>query len=63
MNWDDIHYFLEVVRAGSVSKAALKLGVNQTTVSRRIAALEADLETRLFERSEKTGYSRPLVNA
>jgi len=53
IDWDNIHFFLEVVRTGSVSKAALKLGVNQTTVSRRIGALENNLGTHLFERSGK----------
>ena len=53
MDWDNIRYFLEVVHAGSVSRAAQNLGVNQTTVSRRIASLESDLGAHLFERSGK----------
>lgn len=51
MNWDDLRYFLAVVRWGSASRAAEQLAVNQTTVSRRIAALETHLRKRLFERS------------
>ena len=51
LNWDDIQHFLETVRTGSMSRAAQRLGVNQTTVSRRIAALEAHLGKQLFERS------------
>ena len=50
LNWDDVRYFLEVVRAGSVSQAAQRLGVNQTTASRRITALEDQLGKKLFER-------------
>lgn len=53
MDWDNIRYFREVVRAGSVSGAARRLGVNQTTVSRRVSALEDDLGNALFERSGK----------
>ncbi len=53
LDWDNVRYFLEVVRAGSVTKAAQRMGVNQTTVSRRISALENDLGNRLFERSGK----------
>lgn len=49
-DWNDLRYFLEVVRAGSVSQAAQRLGVNQTTVSRRITALEDYLGKKLFER-------------
>lgn len=48
--WDDIRFFLAVARERSVSKAASALGVNYTTVVRRIDAFEARLEMRLFER-------------
>jgi len=50
MNWDDLRVFLAVARASSLSAAAAALGVNQSTVSRRLAAMEADLDTRLIER-------------
>lgn len=50
MNWDDLKYFLAVARCGVVSTAAKSLGVNHTTVSRRISALEEKLGSRLFER-------------
>lgn len=53
--WDGYRYFLAVVRQGSISAAAETLRVNHTTVSRRIASLEAQLDTRLFER-RKTGF-------
>ena len=50
MNWDDIRYFLTVAREGSVPRAAKRLGVNYTTVVRRIDAFEDRLSTRLFDR-------------
>ncbi|SDZ61244.1 transcriptional regulator, LysR family [Jannaschia faecimaris] len=53
LDWNEIRYFLELVRAGSIKSAADVLDVNQTTVSRRISALEANLSTRLINRSGK----------
>lgn len=55
MDWDDLRFFLAVASAGSLSGAAQQLGVNTTTVLRRVASLEGDLSARLFER-ERTGY-------
>lgn len=55
MNWDDLRFFLAVAAAGSLSGAGQQLGVNTTTVLRRVASLEDDLGARLFER-ERTGY-------
>jgi DNA-binding transcriptional LysR family regulator len=49
-DWNDARYFLAVARAGSTLGAAKTLGVNQTTVARRLEALEAALGLRLFER-------------
>ena len=54
-NWNDIQYFLEVAEEGSMSAAGRRLGVNQSTVSRRISGLEDELKVRLFERLSK-GY-------
>ncbi len=53
--WDDLRFFLEVARIGSVSGAASKLGVNHSTVSRRINAYEKSHDVRLFERVH-SGY-------
>lgn len=50
MDWDDLRYFLAVARAGSVTAAATDLGVNHSTVSRRIQAFEKRHNFRLFER-------------
>lgn len=54
-DWDDIRYFLEVARKGNVTSAARVLGVNHSTVSRRIRALEEKHGVRLFERIS-SGY-------
>ena len=55
MDWDDLQVFLAVARAGRVSAAAKRLGVEHTTVSRRLAALETGLGVRLFDRTA-AGY-------
>ena len=51
MQWDDLRTFLAAHRAGSFSRAAVLLGTQQSTVSRRIAALEHALGGALFHRS------------
>jgi DNA-binding transcriptional LysR family regulator len=48
--WDDLRHFLAFARAGSMQGAAQILGVNQSTVQRRIAELEDRLGRRLVER-------------
>jgi DNA-binding transcriptional LysR family regulator len=50
MNWEDLRYFHAVARAGTLSGAARALGVDNATVGRRLAALEAALNVRLVER-------------
>jgi len=49
--WDDVRYFLEVSRGGTLAAAGKKLGVDYTTVGRRITALERELGAKLFERT------------
>jgi len=49
--WDDVRYFLELCRAGSLAGAARRLRVDETTVGRRIAKLEAALDTKLAART------------
>ncbi|MBS0347862.1 MAG: LysR family transcriptional regulator [Proteobacteria bacterium] len=51
MNSDDLRLFARIVKAGSISRAALETGVDQSTLSRRLAALEGELGTRLLHRS------------
>src|SRR5215470_16546595 len=50
-DWSDLRIFLAAARARSMLSAAGELGVNQSTVTRRIAALEAALAIRLFHRN------------
>ncbi|WP_329491062.1 LysR family transcriptional regulator [Kitasatospora sp. NBC_01246] len=47
---DDLRYLLAVARTGRLVSAADALGVDHTTVSRRITALEKSLGVRLIER-------------
>lgn len=53
---DDLRYLLAVARTGRLVAAADALGVDHTTVSRRIAALEKSLGQRLMERGTE-GWS------
>lgn len=55
-DWDNLRFFLAVARTGRLTVAAQRLGADHTTVSRRIAALEASLKAKLFERSPQ-GYN------
>lgn len=50
MRVDDVRLFLHIADCGSFTAAAARIGSNQPHVSRRIAALEAVLGSRLFER-------------
>lgn len=54
LTWDDLRLFLAAHRAGSFSRAAARLGVRQSTVSRRVATLEHALGGSLFHRT-RTG--------
>jgi DNA-binding transcriptional LysR family regulator len=51
VNWDDLKIFLAVARQQKLAAAARSLGVDATTISRRIDRLAADLGTPLFEQS------------
>jgi DNA-binding transcriptional LysR family regulator len=50
VDWNDWRFFLAVVRGKSTLAAARTLRVSQTTVARRVAALEEELSVPLFER-------------
>lgn len=50
IDWSDLRFFLAVAKQGSLGGAARELGVNHTTVLRRIAAFEERLGVRLFDR-------------
>ena len=53
MDWDDYRYFSAIVERGSVRGAAQQLGVNASTVTRRLEQLEETLGVSLFIRSNK----------
>ena len=55
-DWDDLQAFLAVVRAGRLTVAARKLGVDHSTLSRRIVALEQSIGVTLFDR-RAAGYA------
>ncbi len=55
-NWNDLRAFLAVARTARLTTAAARLGMDHTTVGRRIAALETGLGARLFDRSPQ-GYA------
>lgn len=54
-NWDELRVFLAVAREGTLAKAGEVLGLNQSTVFRRVAQLERSLSARLVERRGR-GY-------
>lgn len=53
LNWDDLRVFLAIQRTGGLVGAARRLGVDQTTIARRLAGLEATLGARLVDRSPR----------
>lgn len=55
MNWDDAKIFLALYREGTLRGAARRVGVDQATIGRRIAAMEHALAATLFLRTPK-GY-------
>ncbi|MFC3902242.1 transcriptional regulator, LysR family [Acinetobacter marinus] len=52
-SYNDLHTFMLVAREGSFTKAATKLNVAQSSVSRTIRALEKDLGVQLFTRTTR----------
>jgi DNA-binding transcriptional LysR family regulator len=55
MDWGDLKVVLALARAGTLAGAARDLGIDATTVGRRLAAIEASLRARLFDRLS-SGY-------
>lgn len=56
MDWDDVRSFLAIARARTLSGAARELGVRQSTMSRRLEALETKSGARLLQRTPR-GYA------
>lgn len=59
MNWDDLRFAVMLGREGTLAAAARRLGVDQTTVARRLKALETALGASLFERGD--GHWQPTA--
>ncbi len=57
LNWSDLRFVLAVARTQSFAEAGRRLGVNESTVARRISQAESRLGARLFERN--LGVSHP----
>lgn len=55
LTWDDLRSFLAIARHGSLSGAARALGVQQSTMGRRLAGLEARAGARLLQKTP-AGY-------
>lgn len=53
IDWDQVRIFLAVARAGQLQAAADRLGLDVSTVSRRVDRLEAELGVHLFERTRE----------
>src|SRR5215471_17440325 len=49
-NWDDLRYVLAVSRGRTLAAAARLLGVDSTTVARRLSAVQETLGARLYQR-------------
>ncbi|AUX32246.1 MULTISPECIES: LysR family transcriptional regulator [Sorangium] len=59
--WDDIRIFLAIHRHGSLGQAGARLGLDTSTVSRRLTALEATLGARLFDRTRDGLVPTPVA--
>jgi len=60
MKWNDIRAFVAVVETGSTLAASRRLRNNQTTVSRRIDALESATNLTPFQ-PDVSGYERSFI--
>jgi DNA-binding transcriptional LysR family regulator len=60
LDWRDLRFVLAVQREGTLSAAARSLGVNQSTVTRRLAALHESLRASVLERRGATYVLTPL---
>lgn len=49
-NWNDLRYLLAIKRGSTITAAARLLSVDDTTVSRRLAALQVASGSTLFSR-------------
>lgn len=67
MDWNNLRYFLELARSGTLAAAARRTGVEHTTVARRVQALEKQMGAPLFVREagghRLTEFGRQLLPA
>lgn len=61
--WEDLRFVLAVARAGNLRRAAGSLGVDATTVGRRLAGIDSHVGYALFERSGATWTVSPAARA
>lgn len=62
-SWDELRVFLAVAECGSITAGAHRLGVDQSTVSRRIHSYEERLGRRLFLETKKRNQLTPFGEA
>ena len=62
-DWDDLRLALVAAEEGSAAGAARRLGIDQTTASRRLARLEHVLGIALFDRVDRRLVARPALAA
>ncbi|SCM72533.1 putative Mau operon transcriptional activator [uncultured Pleomorphomonas sp.] len=63
MRWDELELVSEIVAGGTLSEAARRLGVDQTTAARRLGRIEARLGAALFDRIDRRLRPTPLLRA
>lgn len=56
LSWDDFRYVRAIAQTRSLAGAATALGINHSTVFRRLGQIETRLGSRLFERN-RNGYA------
>lgn len=62
MTLNQLNYYVEIVRQGSFTKAAEKLFVSQSTLSKAIRALEEEFQMELINRGAKEFQLTPQGN-
>lgn len=60
LDWDDLRYFLRAAHAGTLAGAARAMGVEHSTIGRRLTALERALGGPLFVRAPDGLHLTPL---
>lgn len=59
MDWDNLRIFLEIARTKTLVQAARRLGMDHSTVSRRLRRFERELGSQLFERNNQGATLTP----